>query len=76
MTDPLGIQILQTLKTIALQYHEEVDINLIEKIRIGFYIPQQKLSFYKTFILLHQNNLCSLCCSVHTIMLIHCILFL
>ena len=43
MTDPLGIQILQTLKTIALQYHEEVDINLIKKIRIGFYIPQQKL---------------------------------
>ena len=43
MTDPLGIQILQTLKTIALQYHGEVDINLIEKIRIGFFIPQQKL---------------------------------
>ena len=25
------------------QNHEEVDINLIEKIRIGFYIPQWKL---------------------------------
>ena len=43
MTDPLGIQILHTLKTIALQYREEADINLIEKIRIGFYIPQWKL---------------------------------
>ena len=43
MTDPLGIQILQTLKTIALQYCKEVDINLIEEIRIEFYIPQQKL---------------------------------
>ena len=43
MTDPLGIQIVQTLKTIALQYYEEADINLIEKIRIRFYIPQNKL---------------------------------
>ena len=74
---------LQTLKTIALQYHEKVDINLIEKIRIGFYIPQQKLDilqdiYFTTpeqfvfFMLLsayyHVDSLCTFLVKLHLIL--------